>query len=90
MTHKYDIRRIVGAPALTASSPLWSRIWRGCRLAPRFSGFEVVFSVERPHPLLMPKKYVPKDDDTKARKLFYKIMRQLTSPKNRRRPYNSR
>jgi hypothetical protein len=33
----------------------------------------------------MAKRYVPKNDDTKARKTFYKIMRALTSPKNRRR-----
>ena len=30
-----------------------------------------------------PKKWVPKDDDTKARKVFNKIMRELKSPKNR-------
>lgn len=38
----------------------------------------------------MAKKWVPKDDDLKARKTFYKIMRQLMSPKNRqRRPFMS-
>ena len=36
------------------------------------------------------KGYVPKDDDTKARKAFLKAMRALTSPKNRRRPFPQR
>jgi hypothetical protein len=38
------------------------------------------------------KGWVPKDDDLKARKTFYKIMRQLNSPKNRnnRRPFMGR
>jgi hypothetical protein len=35
----------------------------------------------------MAKRYVPKDDDTKARKAFLKIMRELKSPKNRRRSF---
>jgi hypothetical protein len=34
------------------------------------------------------KKWVPKDDDTKARKTFMKIMRELKSPKNRRRSFH--
>jgi hypothetical protein len=39
----------------------------------------------------MAKKYVPKNDDTKARKVFMKMMRELTAPKNRRRaPFTRR
>jgi hypothetical protein len=51
----------------------------------------MVSARESPHPSPMAKKkpkWVPKDDDLKARKLFAKIMRELTSPKNRRRSFS--